>query len=269
MKIRIAVVQFKTRELLPENNLEYAEKFIKTASKSRADLIVFPEVFLSRNCSLEKKFIISDKNCLSKIKELSKKYSISILAGSIIELYNGKKYNTTYYFDANGKVRGKYRKEHLWSTEKRLIKRGRHITIINTKHGRIGLIICWDLIFPEIFRALKKKGVELILCPANWSYQDAGEGLKYDKNSEVKAVNSLCVERAFEEEIILVFCNTAGKSLDGRNNSVGCSQITEPFKGVIKRLNHNKEEMFIQEIDTKILKDAEKAYEIRRDLFRK
>ena len=47
---------------------------------------------------------------------------------------------------------------------------------------------------------------------------------------------------------------------------IGQSQITVPFKGALRRLDHNKEEMFIQEIDTSILKDAEKAYKIRNDL---
>ncbi len=64
--------------------------------------------------------------------------------------------------------------------------------------------------------------------------------------------------------MILVFCNTAGKV--GSSNSIGHSQITEPFKGSIKKLNHNKEKMFIKEIDTHILRDAEKAYCIEKDL---
>jgi len=155
----------------------------------------------------------------------------------------------------------------LWITEKKSIKKGRHISIIKTKYGKTGLIICWDIIFPEIFRKLKKKGVDIIICPSNWSYQDAGIGLKYDRNSEVKAVDSLCIERAFENEIVLIFCNTAGKI--GNDSSVGHSQITEPFKGAIKKLNHNREAMFIQNIDTSILKDAEKSYKICKDIFRK
>jgi len=268
MKLKIVVVQFKTRKFIPEENLPYVEKFIKKASKSKADLIVFPEAFLSRNCSFKKEFSYSERKGLIKIKALAKKYSIGIIAGSIIEYLNKKKHNTSYYIDSNGKIKGKYQKEHLWINERGIVKKGKHTTVINLKHIKIGLILCWDLMFPEIFRNLKKKGAEIIICPANWSYQDAREGLKYNKDSEVKLIDSLCIERAFEEEIILIFCNTAGEIqfTKTKDTSVGHSQITEPFKGVIKKLNHNKEAMFIHEIDTSILKDAEKAYKLRKDI---
>lgn len=268
MKLKIAVVQFETKKFIPEENLIYVEKFIKKASKSKADLIVFPEAFLSRNDPFSKEFSYSEKKGLAKIKEMAKKYSIGVITGSIIEYSNGKKHNTSYYIDSNGKIKGKYQKEHLWINEKGKVRKGRHTTIINIKHIKVGIIICWDLIFPEIFRQLKKKGAEIIICPANWSYQDARKGLKYDRNSEVKAVDSLCVERAFEEEIILVFCNTAGntKNIKLKSTSIGHSQVTEPFKGAIKKLNNNKEAMFVAEVDTDILKDAEDSYKIRYDL---
>ena len=73
---------------------------------------------------------------------------------------------------------------------------------------------------------------------------------------------------AGENEIIFVYCNAAGKlRLDKfQDTLIGHSQIAVPFKGAIKKLDHNKEEMFIQEVDTAILKDAEKAYKIRNDL---
>ena len=271
MKLKIAVVQFKTRKFIPEENIPFVEEFIKKASKSKADLIVFPEAFLSRNCSFKKEFSSSEKIGLNKIKEFAKKYKISIIAGSIIEYLNKKMHNTSYYINNKGKIKGKYQKEHLWINEKGFIKKGKHTTMISINHIKIGLILCWDLIFPEIFRDLEKKGAEIIICPANWSYQDARAGLKYSKDSEVKLIDSICIERAFEEEIILVFCNTAGNTINKKlkNTSVGHSQITEPFKGVIKKLNHNKETMFIHEIDTSILKDAEKAYKIKKDIFNK
>lgn len=269
MKLRIAVVQFKTRKLIPEENIPFVERFIKRASNSKADLIVFPEAFLSRKCSFKKEFSSSEKEGLRKIKEFAKKYKINIIAGSIIEYSNKKKHNTSYYINNKGKIKGKYQKEHLWINEKGLVKKGTHTTLISLNHIKIGLILCWDLIFPEIFRNLKKKGAEIIICPAYWSYQDARIGLKYNKDSEVKLIDSLCVERAFEDEIILVFCNTAGeiKFNNKKDTSVGHSQITEPFKGIIKKLNHNKEAMFIKEIDTSILRDAEKAYRIKKDLI--
>jgi predicted amidohydrolase len=79
-------------------------------------------------------------------------------------------------------------------------------------------------------------------------------------------VNALCVTRAFENEIVLIYANVAGTSGYEGHNGIGQSQITLPFKGAVSSLNHNREAMFIQEVDTSILADAEEAYQIKQDL---
>ncbi len=90
----------------------------------------------------------------------------------------------------------------------------------------------------------------------------------HDPDSEIKLVNALCITRAFENEIVLIYANAAGTyfSEDHTETLIGQSQVTVPFKGVLHSLNHNREEMFSQEVDTSILVDAEEAYEIRKDL---
>ncbi len=111
-----------------------------------------------------------------------------------------------------------------------------------------------------------RQGVEIVICPSYWCFEDAGSGMKYDTNAEVKLVNALCVARAFENEIILVYANAAGvgKYQGIEERLIGRSQITVPFKGALRVLEHNQEEMFIEEVDTSILNDAEAAYQLRR-----
>jgi predicted amidohydrolase len=161
-----------------------------------------------------------------------------------------------------------YRKINLWIAERKYLSSGNKISVFNTKYGKVGLIICWDLAFPELFRRMVAKGVRIVFCPSFWYYEDAEKGMKYNKKAEEEFIDSLCIARAFENEIILVFCNAAGKfKMNSSNfNLVGHSQITAPLKGVIKKLNHNREEMFIQEIDTKIINVAESVYKIRKDI---
>ncbi len=122
--------------------------------------------------------------------------------------------------------------------------------------------------FPEVFREMVKRGVKIIYCPSYWSFEDTGVGLKHNKNSEIELVNSLSVARAFENEIVFVYANAAGKHrIKGHKETlIGRSQITVPFKGVVRKLVHNKEGMFIQAVDTNILNDAERAYRIRKYL---
>ena len=119
--------------------------------------------------------------------------------------------------------------------------------------------------FPEVFRAMVRQDVDIVICPSYWCFEDAGEGIKHDANAEIKLVNALCVTRAFENEVVLVYANAA--NYEGiEEHLIGRSQITVPFKGALKLLDHNQEAMILQEVDTAILQDAEKSYEIRKDL---
>ncbi len=111
-----------------------------------------------------------------------------------------------------------------------------------------------------------KQDVDIVICPSYWCFEDAGIGIKHDANAEVKLVNALCVSRAFENEVVLVYANAAGsKNIEGEQ-LIGRSQITVPFKGALNVLDHNGEAMFVQEVDTTLLQDAEQSYEIRNDL---
>jgi predicted amidohydrolase len=269
MKFKIAVVQFDIKRLSPEDNLKKAEEFIKKASSSKAQIIVFPEDFVTDPIVGMKEYADSENKYRNYFQHLAKKYNIDIVPGSIIESDKKGLYNTTYYIDSTGKVKSRYRKINLWHPERSYITPGHEVPVFNTKYGKVGLIICWDLIFPELFRKMAKKNVNIVICPSYWCYGDAGKiGNKYDRNSETKLVDSLCVGRAFENEIIFVYCNAAGKLELGKYSDtlIGHSQITVPFKGVLNKLDHNKEGMFIQEVDTTILKDAERVYRIREDL---
>lgn len=265
MKLKIAVVQFDIKRLDSEYNLAKAEKFIKKASKYNAQIIVFPEDFITDSIIGKTEFADSKNKYRKHFQRLAKKYQIDIVPGSVIEKVGAEFFNVAYYIDSSGKVLSRYSKNHLWHPEKKYLTSGHEISVSKTKFGKIGLIICWDLAFPEIFQKMMKGGVDIVICPSFWCYRDGGKiGNKHDKNSEIKFVDSLCISRAFENEIILVYCNASSKLELGKHSDtlIGHSQITAPFKGAICKFDHNREEMFVQEVDTSILKDAETVYKI-------
>lgn len=271
MKFKIAVVQFNIKQFCPEENLKNAEDFIKKAASLRANIIVFPEDFITGPILGKEEFVDFDGKYVKCFQNLAKKYSIDIVTGSWIESerkeWKQSWYNTTYYIDSSGKIKGRYRKINLWHPERNYLTPGHEICVINTKYGKIGLIICWDLAFPEIFRKMVMRGVDIVICPSYWCYGDAGIGTKYN-NSEIKFVDSICIARSYENEIIVVYCNAAGKFKynNFKDRLIGHSQIAVPLKGTLIKLNHNSENMFIQQIDTKILDDARIRYRIRSDL---
>lgn len=268
MDVNIAVVQFAITQAEPEENLKKASAFIDEAKKAQANIIVFPEDFVTGPLSGNNALADYSGRYRAYFQRLARQYEIDIVAGSIIEGdHKGLLYNTTYYIDKDGTIRGKYRKTNLWLSERSYLTPGSEVAVFDTAYGKVGLIICWDLIFPEVFRAMVRQGVEIVICPSYWCLEDAGVGLKHDPNSEVKLVNALCVARAFENEVVLVYANAADSTNVQQETLIGQSQIAVPFQGTLHHLSHTKEEMFIQKVEIAILDDAESAYEIRRDLL--
>lgn len=265
--MNIAVVQFAINQFAPEKNLAKAEQFIAEASPEN-DLVVFPEDVIAGPLNGRNEFADYNGYYVKHFQQLASTYNIDIVPGSIIEGDDTGLYNTTYYIDSKGEIRGRYRKVNLWLPERSYITPGRDISVFNTRIGKVGLIICWDLMFPEMFRAMVRRGVEIVICPSYWCFEDAGTGLKHDTMAEVKLVNALCVTRAFENEIVLVYANAAGRlTLDeGTETLIGQSQVTVPFKGALGLMGHNQEEMIYVKVDKDILRDAEEVYEIRKDL---
>ena len=268
MRIKIAVVQFAIQQFAPLENLGKAEQFIKEAVSQQAQIIVFPEDFVTGPLSGNNAFADYERRYVKHFQQLALQYSIDIVPGSIIEGDSTGLYNTTYYIDRTGEIQGRYQKVNLWLPERGYITAGTGIPVFHTRYGKMGLIICWDLMFPEVFRAMVRQDVDIVICPSYWCFEDAGEGIRHDARAEIKLVKALCVTRAFENEIVLVYANAAGSAnFEGvEEHLIGRSQITVPFKGSLQLLDHNKEAMFIQEVDTAILQDAEKSYEIRKDL---
>ncbi len=265
--MNIAVVQFAINQFAPEKNLAKAEQFIAEASPENG-LVVFPEDVIAGPLNGRNEFADYNGYYVKHFQQLASTYNVDIVPGSIIEGDDTGLYNTTYYIDSKGEIRGRYRKVNLWLPERSYITPGSDISVFNTRFGKVGLIICWDLMFPEMFRAMVRRGVEIVICPSFWCFEDAGTGLKHDTMAEVKLVNALCVTRAFENEIVLVYANAAGRlTLDeGTETLIGQSQVTVPFKGALGMMGHNQEEMIYVKVDKDILRDAEEAYEIRKDL---
>lgn len=147
--------------------------------------------------------------------------------------------------------------------------------VIKNRFGiTVGICVCWDIAFPEVFRELAlTRGAQLIIAPTYWCYEDAGEvGLNHDGNSEVTLLNALCVSRAYENGICMILCNAANDENNDHcpeqeiEHLVGRSKICVPFKGAIAECDHSREEMIMADVDILgITKDAESVYKIRKD----
>lgn len=266
MKFKVAVIQMESKRFAPAENLAKAGKYVKKVSR-KADVVIFPEDFITGPLggigSRRLKFVDFNGEYLEHFCRLAREHSIDIVPGSWIEGKGKNLYNTSYYIDHKGTVKAKYRKNNLWLSERSYISSGKEALVFKTRFGKAGLAICWDLAFPEHFRKLARKGAEIVYCPSLWYLTAKGKIIW--NYAEEKHVNALCTARAFENNLVLIYCGAAGKTKK-TEQALGRSQIAMPIKGAVKRLDHNKEEMFVQEIDTLILKKAEMGYRIRKGL---
>jgi len=161
-------------------NLDKAESMIVAAQKKGAQLVVLPEMF---NCPYSTAFfepfaeaIPTGESC-RRLAGLAKKLKIQIVGGTIPEIASGKIYNTSPVFGADGKLMARHRKMHLFDVslkgvrmkESDVLAAGRAITVFKTPFGPMGLAVCYDIRFPEIFRLMLKEKIVAVVMPGAFS----------------------------------------------------------------------------------------------------
>jgi len=163
-----------------QKNLQRAEAMIREAAKMGAEMIALPEIF---NCPYSNKFFreyaeTSQGQTVNLLSSLARELSIYIVGGSIPELDNDKVYNTSFIFNRQGEIIGKHRKIHMFDIdiaggismkESDILTPGDRMTVVDTEFGKIGVAICYDSRFPELFRNMALAGAKLILLPAAYT----------------------------------------------------------------------------------------------------
>ena len=263
MKITIAVVQFAITHLDRARNLERIEHFVALAARRKTHVIVFPEDCMTGSIFGDLSRLDTSFLARHAFQELAKRYKIDIITGSSMEGTPDGNFNTSYYIDKHGEILGMYRKNHLYPSEYRFLQPGTEAPVFDTAFGKAGIVICWDMLFPEIFARLKAQGVQIIYCPSYW-YREIAEPMADDNaRSEEELLDALCLTRAVETNSVVIYCNAAGyqKYTDGSADTlIGHSQIVLPVLGPVKRLPHNREQMFIHEVDLGLLNTSRAIY---------
>jgi predicted amidohydrolase len=164
-----ACVQFDVRRGDVAGNLARAEAGIADAAKNGARLCVLPEMWSTSFLpSYDAAQIAAAAAAETRIAELSKQHAMTIL-GSGPESRDGAIFNCATLYDC-GETKGSYRKVHLFSAnaEHRHHRGGDEPLVVDTSAGRIGVMIGYDLRFPDLARYYFRKGAEILIVPAQW-----------------------------------------------------------------------------------------------------
>jgi len=257
MLFKIGICQFEPKLLDKTGNIE---KMCKMVAGIEADLIVFPELATSGYVFCSKDEVISvadDFNTSETTKiftDLSKKNDCAYVIG-FPEIVKNNLYNSSMLINPDG-TRHLYRKIHLFNEETLWFDKGDlGFTVAKTKHGvMVGLMICFDWIFPESARTLMLKGAQILAHCANlvlpWCQQ-------------------AMLTRSLENRVFSVTCNRIGTEAnrDKEFYFTGMSQIVSPLGEIITRLEKNTEEVLVTvvEIDRACEKDVTKYNNILTD----
>lgn len=281
---KVAVVQWHIKNLDPEYNHARAVSYIKSAAADGASLAVLPEYHLcgwAPESPLFYSIALKSQTYLDAYCKLAKKLGINIVPGTIIEAHKGQKdgnssseeqsdhvlYNTAYFISSAGEVVGKYVKKNIWHPERP------HLTssgtdpheVFDTEVGKVGMLICWDLAFPEAFRELIAKGAEIIIIPTYWGKHDASpEALKLNPDSEQLFIESTLTARCYENTCAIIFANAAGPA----DFYLGMSRAVLPFMGPVqgKSMPAEQEGHMVVDLDMSVLALAEENYKVREDI---
>ena len=238
MEIESAVIQFDVKKGRVQENLGTVFDALSTAAAQKVQLAVLPEMF---SCSFDNEELPNHTSrtpdIINRISRFAAAHNMAI-AGSLPEKKDGRIYNTLVYVDGDGEIKGRYQKLHLFrlTNEHHYYTPGKEIVCTDTSLGKIGLMTCYDLRFPELARSLFLKGARLIVVSAQWPAPRKDQW------------QMLIQARAVENQLFMVCANRTGT--EDNLTFPGRSLIVDPL-GHIAADAGNRDGVFAAGLDMK------------------
>jgi omega-amidase len=239
--IHAAAIQFNVTQGDVDANLDYVRAALRRVAGQGIQLVVLPEMWSSgfayRNLN---ELAGRTAGIVDELLQLSRELKL-VIVGSMPEPHGEKVFNTAYVVD-NGRLTGVYRKLHLFSLlgEDKAFDSGDSWLMVETSLGKIGVIICYDLRFPELSRRLALEGAAVICVPAQWP------------KPRQEHWRTLLRARAIENQLFVVACNACGPI--GKLDFFGMSMIIDP-KGKVLAEGDEAEREISAPLDMQLMAD--------------
>jgi predicted amidohydrolase len=238
-------------------NIQIMEKYIK---KTKADMYVFGEYFLTGDrCKDEFRDLAEPLNgpSIKRLQTIAKTKHCYLVFGMPCkdDTVDGLIYNASVLLHPNGTINA-YKKWFLPNAgpfeEKIFFDQGEELPVFSTTFGTIGLLICYDLNFPELSKALALQGADLLIC------------ISASPSVTRQYFETLLPARALENTVFLAYCNLAGNQED--LVYWGGSQVYDPLGNLLRKAPYFKESMITCEIHFKLLEQARARRPVLRDI---
>ena len=236
----------------PRANLERASLLAGSAKAKGADLICFPEQFVTGWSPHSTRFAEDpDGPIVSTLRALAKDHSISIV-GSYVQRHDPRPLNTAVGIDPRGEVVASFSKIHPFSPggEDLHYDRGDHISVFSVGDVRFGIAICYDLRFAPLFRVYARKGVHCVLVPSAWPC------------SRTRAWELLIAARALDNQFYVIGCNPTGTT--PVDKYCGHSLSADPV-GVVVSHGGEGEELIMTDVDPARVDATRERMPVERD----
>ena len=265
----LAAVLQMSSEPEPEKNLRSAFHWLDQAHAAGAQLLVLPELFVSYGdlALAAAQAEPLDGPLVTSLRAWTSQHGAWLVTGTFAEFDAEKKqvYNTSLLLDPRGAIAARYRKRHLFNIDLSAATRcsegdvftpGDALACVTTPAGTLGWGICFDLRFPEQFRALSRAGAEILLAPS--AFTETTGAVHWELLLRARAVENLCYVLA---------PNQVGEHSPSMR-SYGHSCIVDPWGNIVASVAGTGPGMAIAEIDLKSLHDLRKrlpVHRLRRD----
>lgn len=246
-KIKVAAIQMPTVTDKMQN-VRTAGIYLEKIKDEKPDFVILPEMFCCPYQTQNFPVYAEEEGgpVWQQLSEYAKQYGIYLIGGSMPEKdAEGKVYNTSYIFDRQGKQIGKHRKVHLFDIdvtggqtfkESDTLTAGDHDTVFDTEFGRMGVMLCFDIRFPEFARMMVNDGAKAIFVPAAFNMTTGPAHWELSFRT-----------RALDNQIYMIGCAPMRDESAGYI-SWGHSIVTDPWGRVIDMLDE-KEGVLLTELD--------------------
>lgn len=237
-RLRIAVEQTAPHVGAVDHNLADAERRIGSLA-GRADLVLFPELFTTgyRREGMEHRSLaepIPDGPTVRRLCASAREAGLAVV-GTILEHEGDAVFDTAVCIGSDGELAARYRKTHLYPAETPFFDAGHELVLTTLGGVRIGLAICFEHAFPEIFTSLALRGASLILIPS-------AVPVGYEHLLELRTR-----ARAQDNQLFVAAANLVG--FDGVTEWCGGSAVVNPRGEVIAHAGSNAEAEIVAELD--------------------